>query len=704
MKGILLLKPEDLQSEAADFVSHPHISLTGPASSGKTSAAILRLHRILTSASDTSRSSTIVLVPQRSLAEPYQDYLRGLNLPSGGQVSIQTMSSLVRRMISLFWPIIASHQIFRHPFEQPRFLTIETAQYFMAQIVDPLVDQGHFATITLTRNRLFSQLLDNLNKSAIVGFPHTELANRLKSAWTGDQSQLAVYDDVQLAANAFRSYCLENNLLDFSLQVELFREIIWPNPTFQSFFQSQYQHLIYDNAEEDPPYVHDLVASWVDSLESSLIIVDEGAGLRSFLGADPSSAAGLANRSADQFRFDKNYVSPPAIEAIISRTQSGNSQKLPYSTISQALRTQPKQPRFFPELLYSVSQDIANLILNGTPADQIVVLSPFLSDPLVFELSRRLMKASIPVQTLRPSLALKSDPTIQAVLILAALAHPGWHQPPDLYQTQSALSAAIPRLDLLRAHLILEQNGPYSPESALPAAENLAQELKDRIPVATLEQYENLRVWLSSVDQSEPLDYFISRLFSEVLTQPGYGFAGSQEAGEHTARLIQSYQKFNLPLAGNPNGDASFLGGEYYRSLSQGLLSALYLPEEELSGETGVLIAPVMTFLMQNRAVEHQFWLNLGSKGWYERLEQPLTHPYVLNRQWQPGQKWTSDDEIALGRLNLERTILCLLHRCSGEVHLCTSEYGEAGIEEKGLLLTWAQNLFRSALREETDA
>jgi len=42
------------------------------------------------------------------------------------------------------------------------------------------------------------------------------------------------------------------------------------------------------------------------------------------------------------------------------------------------------------------------------------------------------------------------------------------------------------------------------------------------------------------------------------------------------------------------------------------------------------------------------------------------------------------------------------MRRCSVQVHLCTSEYGEAGVEDKGMLLTWAQNLFRSALREES--
>jgi len=194
-----------------------------------------------------------------------------------------------------------------------------------------------------------------------------------------------------------------------------------------------------------------------------------------------------------------------------------------------------------------------------------------------------------------------------------------------------------------------------------------------RIPSDVLGQFEKLRFWLSSVDSSEPLDYFISRLFSELLAQPGYGFADVQEAGENTARLIQSFQKFKRPLVADQDADAAYLGREYYKSLNQGLLSALYLPDEEIVGEPGVLIAPVLTFLMQNRAVDHQFWLNLGSQGWYERLEQPLTHAYVLNRQWQPGKKWTTDNELALGRFNLERTLIGLLRalpRTGASVHV----------------------------------
>ena len=100
----------------------------------------------------------------------------------------------------------------------------------MARLAGPLLEQGYFETITLERNRIYSQILDNLNKAAVVGFPHTEMAARLKAAWIGDKSQLRVYDEAQDCATRFRAYCLAHNLLDFSLQYEVFVRYLWPLP------------------------------------------------------------------------------------------------------------------------------------------------------------------------------------------------------------------------------------------------------------------------------------------------------------------------------------------------------------------------------------------------------------------------------------------------------------------------------------------
>lgn len=91
----------------------------------------------------------------------------------------------------------------------------------------------------------------------------------------------------------------------------------------------------------------------------------------------------------------------------------------------------------------------------------------------------------------------------------------------------------------------------------------------NRIPAESLQKYEELRFWLKSADANEPLDYFLSRIFSELLAQPGFGFAESQYAGADIARLIQSYQKFKQPFKASLKADdASYLGGEYYRTLN----------------------------------------------------------------------------------------------------------------------------------------
>ena len=53
---------------------------------------------------------------------------------------------------------------------------------------------------------------------------------------------------------------------------------------------------------------------------------------------------------------------------------------------------------------------------------------------------------------------------------------------------------------------------------------------------------------------------FFSRLFGELLSQPGYGFHGNYDAGEITANLIESVRKFRqvmLPLPPTVQPDPS---------------------------------------------------------------------------------------------------------------------------------------------------
>jgi hypothetical protein len=117
------------------------------------------------------------------------------------------------------------------------------------------------------------------------------------------------------------------------------------------------------------------------------------------------------------------------------------------------------------------------------------------------------------------------------------------------------------------------------------------------------------------------------------------------------------------------------------------LIASQYISSWETQTADAVLLAPAYTFLMSNRPVDVQFWLNVSSGGWYERLYQPLTHPYVLSRHWEPGRIWTDKEEVETSQDTMNRLLTGLLRRCRQKVYLGLSDLDEHGFDQKGALL-----------------
>jgi hypothetical protein len=131
--------------------------------------------------------------------------------------------------------------------------------------------------------------------------------------------------------------------------------------------------------------------------------------------------------------------------------------------------------------------------------------------------------------------------------------------------------------------------------------------------------------------------------------------------------------------------------------VQDGVVAAQYVRSWQRQPKDAVLLAPAYTFLMSNRPVAHQFWLDVGGTGWWERLYQPLTHPYVLSRRWSGQGLWTDADEYAARQDALAALVYGLLRRCRTQVHLGLSELGESGSEQRGPLLQAIQRVLRGA-------
>ncbi|HEX7619827.1 MAG TPA: hypothetical protein VF359_01355 [Anaerolineales bacterium] len=697
------MKPDKAQLNIINAPLDAKTFLSGPAGSGKTTVGVERLRNFL--ASGVFADSILLLTPQRTLQTPYETALRAPDIGPGGQVALATVGGLARRMVDLFWPLAAETAGFARPDQPPVFLTLETAQYYMARLVRPLLDEGFFASVTIDRNRLYSQVLDNLNKAASVGFPHTEIGERLSAAWIGDPGQRRVYADAQESANRFRLYCLEHNLLDFSLQLDIFWNILWRTPECHATLTNQYHHLIYDNVEEDIPVAHDLLSEWLPDFDSALIIFDTQGGYRRFLGADPDSAHRLASLCTAKAELTESFVTTPEIQAL----ESAFSSKLLSDHLTavnadslSALTFPPSETpaRFYPQMLDWVAEEIQHLItIEGVPPSEIVVLAPYLPDALRFSLSNRLDELQIPWRSHRPSRSLRDEPASHCLLTLAELAHPGWNIRPTKFDVAYAFLYAIEGMDLVRAQLLAEIVYRLR-DISLSGFAAIRTEVQERITFVFGQQYETLREWIEAYRQQpgpDPLDHFLRRLFGEILSQKGFGFHRNNDAARTAASLVDSVQKFRQALEpafsdgpGEKYGgasDALEMGKEYIAMLQEGVISAQYVEAWQTGKTEAVLLAPAHTFLMMNQPATIQFWLDAGSGGWWERLFQPLTQPYVLSRAWERDRLWTDADDQAANQQTLARLITGLLRRCRSRIFLGLSDLGESGFEQRGPLL-----------------
>lgn len=693
--------------------------LSGPFGGGKTSAALARIRWLL--AQERIRGDDIlVLVPQRSLGRPYHEALRGPDIPPGPPVRVTTYAGLARAAAELYWPLVAPQAHFADPRREPTFLNLETSQYHMQRFVQEAFERGEFDAIRLDPNRVVSQVLDNLNKASLHGFSIEEAYQRLElSVPQGEQmtARLNVLQSAKRISRAYRAHCLAESLVDFSLWISLFNEQVLHNEWSRTHLFRSHRHLVMDNAEEDTYAAHNLVQRWLPHLESGLILSDDDGGYRVFLGAAPEHATSLADACDQRLRFAAQHITPPSLTRmarLVDRTirgprpaaDSSPSTDPRVSTSSTGGSVEGEGPdggplplhyqihRYYPQMIDWAVDEIERLVgREGVPPGQIAVLAPFVSDALRFSLQSRLDEREIPSTTHRPSRALNAEPAARALLTLASLAHPTWQLYPQPTDVTLTFGVALAGLDPVRAHLLSQvaygTRGNRAGE--LASFESQRQAVQQRITYALGERYEALRAWLydyRAETEFTPLDQFFARIFGELLSQPGFGFHDDVDAARVANQLVVSARNFRWAVEESESNPVQrvTIGKSYVQLVDGGALGALFVPGWE-EDEDVVFIAPAYTYLMRNRPVAVQFWLDIGATGWWERLYQPLTHPYVLSHSWPANAVWSDLDEFQRRQEMLRRLLIGLLRRTRGEIYLGLSDYGESGQEQRGPLL-----------------
>ena len=662
----------------------------------------------------------LVLVPQRAQGERYERAIAELGGPTRGGVDIVTFYGLARRAVALFWPLIAPLAGLAHPDREPTFLTIETTQYFMWRIVEPLIaEEGYFSDLAIRRGRLLSQLIDNLNKSALVGFDHTDILPRLRAAWTGSADHINSYWQAQDCAIRFREYCLAHGLLDFSLAMEVYHRYLLSHEVYRRYFRARYRHLLVDNLEENVPIAHDMIDWAMGHCESSVLACDTGGGYRIFLGADYQGALELGGRCTEMVTFDE-LLEPTADMLAFSdglrralRLQSPSAS--PDGAPGRAVIAQgpgEDRGRYWISMIRWVADHIAELADEGTLASEIAIVAPYVSEVMRFSIEEELSKRDIALHLLRPSTPLRDEPVIRALLVLTVLGHPQWQiviqgerYALPIEDAALGLQMALADLDPIRARHLAGAALPRG-ESCLADLSGVTQggvgqrdlgRLWEHVGYQVRQRYETLRVWLETYHQGEPepVDIFLSRLFGELLSRPGYGFYDQPERARAYGRLVESAAKFRAAVSLDETLDEREVAREYVHLIMGGIASAEYLVDWPRPARTeAVTLAPAYAYLTRDLRSTYQFWIDLGSDGWWNRPNQPLTHPYVLSRRWPNvlsrrwpmGQPWRDIEEDQAKREALGRVVQGLAARCTGGIFLAYSDLGIDGVERRSRL------------------
>ena len=668
------------------------IRVSGRAGCGKTSAAAERVRFLLENAD--AWPQVLVFTPGRNYDGPYREILSR----DGLRPAVTTYNSYIQNCLKLFWPLIADRTEFGRRKNFPMFLTIEAAQIMMARLIAPKLDAGYFSGLTASMSRVFNQVMVALHKCAAAEIPFEQYPEIMRSSWGGDGALLPVFEQTYECGMLFRETCLRHNLLDYSLQLEVFNRHLLPHPVFRDWLREQKVHFVFDNTEEEVPAAHHFVREIAPFCRSMLLIYDRDGGYRSFMGCDPVSAEELGSLCDMQAELDRSFVSSPAVqgmEQVIRNPKLGNSELTasPRSAFTFA------SGHHYPEMIKKAVSDVAGLIrLRGVAPKDIVILAPLVSDVLYTEMERGLREQGIRVYLHRPSRPLLNERVTRSLLTVCQLVKPIPGTQVRLLDIVQMAQCFITGLDPMRGQLLVgamfrerKQDDPDPMLYEIRPFVELSAEKRARIPETIAARFEILRKWIEGQrkNKANSPERIISAFFNDVLIRDGFNTDPETNLG--VRKVMDSMTKYRevLDYLGTEEAPEGELPGweDYFRLVGLGMINAKYYEELYAQPEDTVLISLTSAYLSMNRHADYQIWLNVGAPRWWERFYGELTNDAVLSRHWIPDKKWDVLTASAYNDSHMTRQICGLLCRCRKQVKAYASELNEAGMEQRSRLL-----------------
>ena len=685
----------ELSIEQREIVGHKEtLFVVGAAGTGKSSAVQSRIESLL---QDGEPAYTIlVLVAEHSHRENYLDFIHESGVGALADLQITTYSGLARDMVTMFWPLVARPAGFKHAYTPPTWLSYDLAQMLMWEVVTPMLDDGHFADLRLRPQQIVSQLLDNLNRSALNGLTVTAAIQRQIETWAGEPEHIRHLYDAKKAALAFRKICYENNLIDLSLAVDVFQRHLIGGEAFSRYFSERFRHLLVDNVEEQTAMGQSFVMQLMDATVSTTIVYDAGGGYKRFLAADPTLAEQFRARCQQTIHLERRFLEEQGVYHVARHVQHyllGGKPTADLQAVDQALWG-AVQGRYRREMLVRLGERLRQLVEEeGVAPHEIAIIVPYLDGALRYKLTQSLAQAGLTYQLSRRRASPREEPRVRAWLVWLALAFPSWDFHPSVYDMAEALTLTIHGLDPARAMLLAKSlYDPVVP--ALREIGELTDEQTGRVGQDLLDKVVILRDWL--LDQGEvgqregerplTLDFFIHRLFTDLLSQRQFIPEPDVQAAAVCDWLVRLATRLRQAAGAMQLKSDLAVGRVFVNAIQNGLVTAHPPDLGDPPDPNGVYIGTIYSFLLSEKSVPVQVWLETGATGWWDIPRQPLSNAFVLAQGWDAEARWTLDDDARIRNEMLTRVIQGLCARCQRGVLLATSELDRRGVRQDGPL------------------
>lgn len=653
------------------------IIFSGPTGSGKTS----KLLQIYLNKGEKERTDDCLVLVKN--AAGVSDWRSRVELSTMGSLNVFTYFGFAQREVAAYWPWIEEKLPGGMQTVEPIFMNVETAHYLMSNYVKK--DREHsgvYDYISATPAQLAVQLIDNLNQAAMNCLSFKEMGDRLLR-WAGEERErILLFNQVLAIMQKFRTFCLANRILDYSLLVELFNQYLLPAEQYRTALAQRYRFLLVDNLEKTVPAAQQLLRQIARGNEETYFTFNPEEGINRFFGGNPELARNIFFRLCSVEKLTAAYTSSAEARQLAGAIKQkvfadGELKETPFikGQLDAELRG---------EMLLKTGAKVVSLLEEGVSPGEIALLAPLIDKVMEFSLERYLKERGYSLVNLARSKRLVDIPFAQALITLTLLSHPDWGTVITYSALQQTLSLLL-KLDPVRSARLAEEIF----KNALVLPELDEQGLRAKIGFHQAEKYQYLKSWLREKQQQKlELQHFFQLVFGELLAP----LAPLEEDILACRQMIDALTRFEQVVSKDPEIKGEELGRHFIDLIYNGTLAADVLFRHQGDQEQVLLTTPYQ-FLFSPRIdrVSYLIWLDISSESWFQSIAKELSNPYILSASWEEKKEWNDQIDQSLRCQQLVDYLQSILRKATAGLYLADSYLSSRGWEQDGQLYQWLQ-------------